>query len=438
MHSLQCLEVLMRLFSALSFVFLLVAAVYAGDDSKTLSPASSPPRAEEKPVIDIFHGTKVLDNYRWLEDGKNPETQKWVEQEMAYTRRILDPLPGRDAINKRLTALLSIGSVSPPMLAGRHYFYTRREGMQNQPVLYVRDSLNGPDRVLVDANKLSADGTIALDWYYPSETGKYVAYGTSPSGSEMSTLHIIETKTGRILPDTIERTRAASVAWKRDNSGFYYTRYPKKGDVPEGQEMYNRHVFFHLLGTDPDTDDPVFGEGRDAEDWPSVSLSNDGRWLLINVSQGWAKSELFLKDLKSNNAPTRLTTGKNFLYSADVYEGRVYITTNEDAPRYRVFITDAGNFEHDAWKEIIPQTDAVLQGAAVFGGKLFAQYEQDASSQLKIFDLDGKKLTDISLPAIGSVFGTSGRWDRDEAFFAFHSFTVPPSVYRVDLKLVHY
>ena len=131
------------------------------------------------------------------------------------------------------------------------FLHSRREGMQNQPVLYVREGLNGQDRVVVDANQLAADGTIALDWFEPSEHGKYVAYGTSPSGSEMSTLHIIETKTGRLLPDTIERTRAASIAWKLDNSGFYYTRYPKKGEVAEGQEMYNRHIFYHELGTDP-------------------------------------------------------------------------------------------------------------------------------------------------------------------------------------------
>jgi prolyl oligopeptidase len=442
MHSLQFFEVLMRLFSALSFVFLLAAAVYAGDDSKTSSPPSGPPKAEEKPIIDIFHGTKVLDNYRWLEEGKNPETQKWVEQEMAYTRGILDRLPGRDATNQRLTELLSIGSVSPPMLAGRHYFYTRREGMQNQPVLYVRDSLNGPDRVLVDANKLSADGTIALDWYYPSETGKYVAYGTSPSGSEMSTLHIIETKTGAILPDTIERTRAASVAWKLDNSGFYYTRYPKKGEVPDGQEMYNRHVYYHELSNDPedhpeDTDQLIFGQGRDPEDWPSVSLSNDGRWLLISVQQGWTKSELFLMDVKAGTPPTRITTGKNFLYNGEVYNDKIFITTNEGAPRYRVFVADAGNYDREAWKELIPQTDAVLQGTAVWGGKLFAQYEQNASSQLKLFDFDGKFLNDIELPAIGSVYGSGGRWDRDELFFGFQSFTVPPSIYRVGLKAIN-
>jgi prolyl oligopeptidase len=414
-----------------SFSFL--AVVFAGE-SKTARVPDSPPVAEPKPVVDYFHGTRVIDNYRWLEKSDSPETRKWVESENEYTRALLDPLPGRDALHKRLTELLSIGNVTAPVIAGRHYFYTRREGLQNQPVLYVRDSLNGSDQVLVDANSLSADGTIALDWFQPSDNGKYVAYGTSPSGSEMSTLHVIETKTGTILSDTIERTRAASIAWLHDNSGFYYTCYPKPGDVPTGQEMYNRHVYFHLLGSPVETDDPIFGEGRDPEDWPSVSLSNDGRWLLINVSEGWTKSELFLMDLKSDKAPSRLTTGKNFLYGGDVYEGKVYITTNEDAPRYRVFVTEAGNFERESWKEIIPQTDAVLQGAAVFGGKLFAQYEQNATSQLKIFDLDGKQLKDLALPAIGTVFGSGGRWDRDEMFYGFQSFTLAPSIYRYDLK----
>jgi prolyl oligopeptidase len=449
--------------------FFLVVAVFAGDGSKanqvemvregsamkefpeaTQGAPTVPPVAEKKPTAEMFHGTRVIDSYRWLEKAESAETKKWVGEENAYTRAVLDPLPGREAIHKRLTELLAIGSVTPPVVAGRYYFYTRREGMQNQPVLYVReksplkpkeglngaptDSMDGPDRVLVDANQLAADGTVALDWFQPSENGKYVAYGTSASGSEMSTLHVIETATGTILPDTIERTRAASIAWLPDNHGFYYTKYPTAGEVPAGQEMYNRHVFYHELGDDPVHDDAIFGEGRDPEDWPNVSLSHDGRWLLIDVEQGWTKSELFLMDLKSERAPSRVTAGKDFLYHGEVYEGKVYITTNEDAPRYRVFVTSAGDFEREHWKEIIPQTDAVLQGVAVYGGKLFAQYEQNATSQLKLFDLDGKKLSDIALPAIGTVFGSGGKWDRDEAFFGFQSFTVPPSIYRIDLK----
>ncbi len=401
---------------------LLAAAVYASDGSSSSSPAAAvssqgPLLAEPKPLAETLHGTRIVDNYRWLEDGKNPETQKWVDAEMSYTRAVLDPLPGREQIHKRLTELLTIGNINVPQIGGKYYFYTRRDGMQNQPVLYVREGLNGQDRVVVDANQLAADGTIALDWFEPSEHGKYVAYGTSPSGSEMSTLHIIETKTGKLLPDTIGRTRAASIAWKLDNSGFYYTRYPKNGDVAEGQEMYNRHIFYH-----------------DAEDWPNVTLSNDGRWLLIQVEQGWTKTELFLVDMKSDKPASRVTTGKNFLYGGQVFDGKLFITTNEDAPRYRVFVTDATNFDRENWKEIIPQTDAVLQGTGVFGGKLFAQYEQNASSQIKLFDLEGKKISDLALPTIGTVFGSGGKWDRDELFYGFQSFTVAPSIYHYDLK----
>ena len=425
---------------SLSFLCVFAAAVQAGDKDSTSHsqpaspPPAGPPEAEIKPVADIFHGTRVIDNYRWLEKADSPATVKWVGEENAYTRAILDPLPRREAIHQRLRDLLSIGNITAPVIAGHHYFYTRREGMQNQPVLYVRDAVNGPDRVLVDANSLAADGTVALDWFQPSENGKYVAYGTSAAGSEMSTLHVVETKTGTVLPDTIERTRAASIAWLNDNSGFYYTRYPTHGEVAPGQEMYNRHVFFHLLGSPVVTDDPIFGEGRDPEDWPNLQLSDDGRWLLITVEQGWTKSELFLMDLKSDKPPIRLTTGKEFLYRGDIYKDKIYITTNEAAPRYRVFVTDAGNFDRAAWKEIIPQTDAVLQGAAVFGGKLFAQYEQNASSQLKVFDLDGKKLNDLALPAIGTVFGAGGKWNHDEVLYGFQSFTFAPSIYRYDLR----
>jgi len=414
-------------------VFLLAGAAFAGNDVKPSAPVHVP-QAEKRPLEETLHGVKIVDNYRWLEDGASPDTQKWVAEEMSYTRSLLDPLPGRDAIHKRLTELLSIGSISSPQIGGKYYFYTRREGMQNQPIVYVRESVDGKDRVLLDVNQLAADGTIALDWYRPSENGKYLVYGTSPSGSEMSTLHIIETKTGGALSDTIERTRACSIAWMPDNSGFYYTRYPKKGDVPEGQEMYNRRVFYHELGTDPETDLKIFGEGRDPEDWPNVSLDNDGRLLLITVEQGWTKSELFLMDLKKGTPPTRITTGKNFLYSGSVYNGRVYIVTNEDAPRYRVFVTEAGDYERDNWKEIISQTDAVLQGAAVWGGKIFAQYEQNATSQLKIFGIAGDKISDLTLPALGTVFGSDGKWNRDEIFYGFLSFTVPPTVYRYDMK----
>ena len=366
----------------------------------------------------------------------SPETKQWVSDQTAYTRGLLDPLPGRDQLHQRLTDLMSIGTISAPQIGGKYYFYTKREGSQNQPVLFVREGVDGRDRALVDVNQLAADGTVALDWWVPSDDGKYVAYGTSPSGSEMSTLHVIETSTGKLLPDSIERTRAVSLAWMLDDSGFYYTRYPKKGEVAEGQEVYYRHVFYHALGSDPAKDPLIFGEGLGAEDWPEVDLSNHGDWLLITVAQGWTKSDLYVQDLRpgvERKPPVKITEGKNFLYSAQIFNGKIYITTNEDAPRYRMLTVDAASPARANWKEVIAQNDAVLQGAAIVNGLLLAQYEKNASSQLTLLKIDGKPLGDVQLPAIGSVFGLGGKWDRKEVFFAFHSFTVPDSIYQVDL-----
>src|SRR6266496_678720 len=332
-------------------LLLLVATVVAEDRSS--NGTARPPVAPQKPVTDTIQNHRIVDPYRWLEDANSPETQKWVAEELAYTRRLLDPLPGREQLRKRLGELMSIGTISAPQLGGQYYFYTKREGTQNQPVLLVREGVHGADRVLLDVNQLAADGTIALDWWAPSEDGKYVAYGTSPSGSEMSTLHILEAATGKTLSDSLGRTRAASIAWKLDNSGFFYTRYPKKGEVPEGEEVYHRHIFYHEIGTDPTKDALIFGKDLGAEDWPNVDLSNDGRWLIISVEQGWTKSELYLQDLRSGNPAVRITEGKNFLYGGQIYNGKIFITTNEDAPRYRMFVVDASATARANWKEII-------------------------------------------------------------------------------------
>jgi len=426
----------LRLIWMLGFFVLLATALSAQDGSstKTTSAPVGPPKAKIEVVEDNIHGHKIADPYRWMEDSNSLATEEYVREQLAYTRSILDPLPGRAQIHQRLTELLSIGTISAPQFGGKYYFYTRREGAQNQPVLLVREGMKGKDRTLVDVNQLAADGTVALDWWFPSEDGKYVAYGTSASGSEESTLRVVETASGKLLPDAIERTRFSSVAWKKDNSGFYYTRHPKKGDVPPGEEVYHVKVFYHTLGNDPAKDPLIFGEGRNAQDVPQVQLADDDdRWLLITIFEGWAKSEMYLQDLKAGTAPVEITSGRNFLYNGEVFQGKLYILTNEDAPKFREFVVDAANPKRENWKEIIPQTDAVLDSAAILDGKIFAQYEKNASSLLKLLALDGKPLGDIPLPTIGSVTAIGGKWNRREAFLGFHSFTVPPSVYQVDL-----
>ena len=391
--------------------------------------------AKKDTVEENIHGHKITDPYRWLEDANNPETQEFDRQELAYTRGILDALPGREQIRQRLTKLLSIGTLGAPQVAGRYYFYNRREGSQNHSILFVREGLQGNDRALVDVNQMAADGTVALDWWAPSEDGKYVAYGLSSSGSEESTLHIIETATGRLLPDTIDRARYANVTWKKDNSGFYYGRTPKKGDVPAGQEVYHIKLFYHALGSDPAKDSPIFGEHLGAQDVPGAQLADDDdRWLLISVAKGWTRTDLYVQDLQAGAAPVEVTAGKDFSYNGEIFQGKLYILTNEDAPRFRLFSVELTNPKREYWKEIIPQNESVFQNFAILGRRLFTVYQEKVSSRLRMFELNGTFAGEIQLPAIGTVSGLGGKWDHNEAFFTFQSFTVPPSIYQLNLS----
>src|SRR5579863_9610425 len=270
-------RVLFCFFSLLGFF--LIAGVVLAVDGASSAPAA-PPKARVEVVDETLNGHRVSDSYRWLENANSAETQEFVRAELAYTRGILDPLPGRNRINQELTELLSIGSMGTPQVGGTFYFYIRREGTQNQAVLLVREGIQGKDRALVDVNQMSADGTVALDWWAPSDDGRYVAYGTSAGGSEESTLRIVETSSGKLLPDTIDRARHANVTWKKDNSGFYYGRTPKKGDVPAGEEVYHVKIFYHALGSDAEKDSLVFG-GRpsatppSAQDVPVAQLADD-------------------------------------------------------------------------------------------------------------------------------------------------------------------
>jgi prolyl oligopeptidase len=410
----------------------------------TTVPAG-PPATRVENVAETLHGVKVDDPYRWLEEADEGEVKSWTEKQNAHMRQALDAVPGRKWIQERLWQTHEIGALGVPVVKGspapagkRRYFYTRRTGKQNQPVLYVRDGVSGDDRVVVDVNTLSKDGTRALDWWFPSENGRYVAYGVSADGDEESVLHVHDVQSGKDLADTITRTRFASVAWRPDHKAFYYTRYPLAGTVPAGEEKYHRHVYFHQLGSDPAQDPKIFGDGRDLKDWPSVTLSPDGRWLAIEVSQGWAKSEVFLLDAKAKSAkPVTVVAGKPALYRvAEVLNDRFYVVSNEGAPRYRVFSVDVKKPERDVWKEVIPQSEETLEGISVVGGKkvLAALYLKDASSRVRLFDTAGKSTGEITLPTLGTASGLSGQLDGQELFFGFTSYLVPTQIFRYDLK----
>ncbi|MBA3344724.1 MAG: S9 family peptidase [Gemmatimonadales bacterium] len=384
-------------------------------------------------VVDHLHGQAIVDPYRWLEDGDSAETRAWTERQNSLTQSYLAGATGREAIRRRLDELLAIGAVSVPAPARGRYFYQRREGRQNQPVLYARVGANGAERVVLDPNGLDSGGTTALDWYYPSDDGRLLAYGLSENGSEQSVLHLLEVDSGRILGDRIAHTRAAELAWLPDASGFYYTRYPASGEVPAGEEHYHRSVFFHQLGGNPAADPLIFRPDR-KEYWPGVRVSPEGRWLLISVARTFDQTDLYIQDRLVGGPLVAVARDLPASFEGAVAHGRLFFRTNLDAPTYRLYAADPERPGRGGWREIVPpRPDAVLEGFKVAGRFLALSYLERASSRLRLTGLDGALDREIALPTLGSLFGIGAEWDGHELFFGFSSYTVPPSVYRIDL-----
>ena len=405
------------------------------------------------------------DPYRWLEDGDAPAVARWTEAQNAATRKALDPLAGRAALEERLGRLYAIGSlgapVSRPRAAGqkdqkdqkdkdgkaskagkeRRYFYTRRDGAQNQAILYVRDGLHGADRPLVDVNRERADGTRALDWWFPSDDGARVAYGTSDDGSEESMLRVRDVESGRDTNEQIPRTRACSLAWTPDGSGFYYTRYPKPGEMPPGEEAYHRGVFFHHLGHDPAHDLKIFGDGRDRTDWPSVDLSPDGRWLVVSVAEGWTKSEVYLFDRHAAptatgvpQPPIAVATGEDARFDVvEALDDRIYLLTTSGAPRGRIVAIEPKHPERVHWHEVVSEGADVLERAVYFHGHLAVGFLHDAAARLSVFDLKSAARREVPLPGLGALTALSGGRDVAELFYGFTGFFAPTSIFDVQL-----
>ena len=384
------------------------------------------------------------DPFAWLEDGDAPKVQSWTEAENAATRSALDAVPGRAALERRFWQLFEIGSlgipVSRPHGKSRRYFYTRRDGKQNQPVLYRRDGHatkeeDGVDHALLDVNGERADGTRALDWWVPSDDGARVAYGVSDDGNEESVLRVRDVATGRDTGDEIPRTRACSLAWTPDGRGFYYTRYPAAGEVPPGEEAYHRAVFHHRLGDAPARDPKIFA-GRERTDWPGVDLSPDGRWLLITVEQGWSKSEVYLLDThatpSTHATPVALATGEEAKFRVvEALDDRIYLFTTSGASRGRLFRVDPKRPARAHWRQILAESTDVLDSVVYFRGGLAAAYLQDATARLRLFDADGAPRGEIPLPGIGALTGLSAARDAGEIFYAFTSFFAPTTIFRV-------
>ena len=400
------------------------------------SSDSSPPSTKVEMVEETLHGVKVADPYRWLEDQSSPATEEWVAEQTAYARGILDPLPTREKLRGRLSEVLSTGSLTPPEVATGRYFYAKKEGDQNQPIVYMRESLDGSDQVLIDPNQGStddgsADDTVTVDWFVPSKDGKLLAYGSSVGGTETSTLYLLDVDKVRTLDESIPKVRFANPQWLKDSSGFYYSRPRDVETIGPGEEVYDRRVFFHKLGADYEDDRLIFGNGLEKEEIPDAKLSPDERYLLIDVFIGWGRNRLYVLELRRNKLITIAEDGEN-AYTGEIIGDTLYLLTNWKASRYQIFTVDLRKPERENWRRIVPEGKPVIESATVAGGKLYTAGIVDARSELAAYSLDGKDMQIIPLPEIGTASGLYGETAGDEVFFEFTSFATPPAIYRID------
>ncbi len=396
------------------------------------------PETRRDGVVDDYFGTQVADPYRWLEDDNAADTKDWVMAQNKVTRAYLEAIPGREAIKTRLTKLWNYERFGVPFKRGGSYFYNRNDGLQNQAVLFVTPDLKEGGRVLLDPNTLSKDGTIALNSISASEDGKLLAYGISVGGSDWVTWKVRDVVTGQDLADEIKWSKFSGASWAKDGSGFYYSAYavPKEGDALKGVNK-NQKVYFHKIGTTQGQDQLVY-ERPDHPDWGlGAYLSEDGRWLFIQQSEGTEnKNRLFLKDLsKPGSAIEPFLDHFDADYTVIGNDGDLfYVSTDKDAPRHRLVAIRRGQPESQDWKTIIPQSKDVLQAVDLIDDRLVVVWMHDAHEKVEIFGLDGKKQRDIALPALGTVGSLSGRRQDREGFYAFTSFTYPSTVYRFDFK----
>jgi prolyl oligopeptidase len=401
------------------------------------------PHARSGDQVDDYHGTKVPDPYRWLEDPDSEETRAWVEAENKLTNAYLAKIPARDRLRTRLTELWDYEKVGVPIERGGRYLFAKNNGLQNQSVLYVSSDMDPPSklpapRVLLDPNTLSKDGTVALSGYALSDDGKYLAYGLSSAGSDWQEWKVRDVETGEDRDDLLKWVKFSGAAWTKDNAGIFYSRYdePKEGTEFVGANYFQK-LYYHKLGT-PQSDDVLIYERPDEKEWGfGGEVSEDGRYLVISVSHGTErKNDVFYKDLSDPNA--KVVELLNQFDAQYVFLGNedktFWFLTDADAPRYRVVAISLDQPQREHWRELIPESDAVLQGVSVVGNRFVADYLRDAHSQVRVFDLAGKFERELELPGLGSAGGFTGRRHDKETFYSFTSYTTPGTIYRYEIE----
>ena len=391
------------------------------------------PKADKDGTVDNYFGTEVADPYRWLEDDTSAKTAAWVEAENKITNAYLSKIPFRQKLLKRLTEVANYEKLSAPRKHhGRWYFY-KNDGLQNQYVVYVMDQLGGTPRVFLDPNKLSTDGTVALQGVYFSNNGKYAAYTISRSGSDWQEFYVIDLKTGQLTTDHIEWAKFSGAAWQGD--GFYYSAY----DAPtQGKEFSNVNegmkIYYHKIGT-PQSDDVLFYQNpAQPKRFYTVSVNEEETMMFLYEDGAGAGNTLFVRDLRKPNSQfIQMTADMDYRYTPLYTEGeKIYLFTNYGAPRNRIMTADINRPGINDWQELIAEQQNVLNNADVINRQLILTYSQDASDHAYLYGLDGRQIREVKLPSVGSV-GFTGDEREPECFYTFTSFTVPGTIYRYDL-----
>ncbi|MFO0591593.1 MAG: prolyl oligopeptidase family serine peptidase [Polyangiaceae bacterium] len=405
------------------------------------SPKPLPyPETRKQDIVDTLFGVKIPDPYRWLEDGKSNEVQAWMKAEDDLARAELQKLPERDAFAARLKELFYIDSISAPRHRGDRYFYSRRHADKEKAILYWKKGKNGEEKVLLDPNTWSTDGSVSLGGWKVSWDGKTIAYTVKKNAADEASLHILDVATGKVRDaEIIEGAKYAEASWTAKGDGFYYTWVPTDKTIPEADRPGYAEVRFHKLGDDPKNDVTVRERTKDPTTFIWCDASYDGHWVLLNVSHGWTSNDVYFKDARDPNATFQpLAVGKNAHFWVDFYKDHFFVLTDYESPHWRVAKVDPKNPKIEDWKTIVPErADASIDldnGASIVGGRLAVAYLKNATSQLEIFDTDGKKLHDVALPGVGTFSGLVGHPEEEEAYFVYQSFTTPWEVHSLSMK----
>jgi prolyl oligopeptidase len=376
-------------------------------------------------VKDTYGTTVVPDPYRWLEDQNGPETRAWIEAEQKCTEAALSGLAGRAEISKRLAALLHTDTFQLPRERGGRYFFLKRGADEDLSKLYMRRGTNGPEELLVDPLPWSKDHSASVVLEAVSRDGRFVFFGRREGGQDEVTVHVLDVEAKKELPDVLPSGDYFSMELLPNNKDLYYSKA-----TPDGPR-----VFHHVMGTEASGDKVVFGEGLGKNMILAANASDDGRYLAYSVVYGTGseKSEIYLQDLKEKVPAISVVSGIKSVFFPRLGGDRLYILTNWNAPQWRVFSAKQESPQREHWTEVIPEGKTRIDDIRSVGRKLIARYTSNASSELKVFDATGKASQDISLPGLGSVSGSSGRWDSPEYFFSFHSFNVPDTILRYDV-----